>query len=137
MVSKIFLIFGDYLLEIFNMASKKWKEENVDKLKEYRRNWYERNRENEIAKAKERQKNRRKDLSKWWHDYKSQLSCEICGFSHPAVIDFHHMNPDEKDGNLANMIKNKSREKVIEEIKKCRVLCSNCHRILHYNENTD
>ena len=28
------------------------------------------------------------------------------------------MNPDEKEGNLANMIKNKSREKVIEEIKK-------------------
>ena len=115
---------------------KNWRDKNIEKLREYRRNWYERNKKNEVAKAKERQEVRRKELANWWHDYKSQLSCKICGFSHPAAIDFHHRDPNEKEDNLSTMVKSKSREKVIEEIKKCRVLCSNCHRILHYDKNT-
>ena len=35
------------------------------------------------------------------------------------------------------LIKQSNKLKVIEEIKKCIVLCSNCHRDLHYQEKLE
>ena len=65
-------------------------------------------------------------------DYKKTLSCGRCGFSHPAALDFHHKDPLTKSfkmGDIAFVEKNKNI--IFEEIKKCEVLCSNCHRIEH------
>ncbi len=80
---------------------------------------------------------------KWFIDYKASLKCEKCGFSHPAALDFHHIDPKTKkfSVSLSNAV-NKDRDEVEEEIKKCIILCSNCHRIEHsirYNKylNTD
>ena len=67
---------------------------------------------------------------KWFYDIKSELKCERCGFDHPAALDFHHKDPTQKSfGISAN--KHIGKEKVLEEIKKCKVLCANCHRIEH------
>jgi len=67
---------------------------------------------------------------KWFYDIKAELKCERCGFSHPAALDFHHKDPSKKSfGISAN--KHVGKEKILEEIKKCEVLCSNCHRIEH------
>jgi hypothetical protein len=88
-------------------------------------------------------KNRKKRLSQMsdlrtansikWHDYKLTLSCTHCGFSHPAVIDFHHVV--YKDKKSVAVLARKGRIKAaMEEAKKCIPLCANCHRILHYNE---
>lgn len=68
--------------------------------------------------------------------------CENCGIIaneyNLAIFDFHHRNPDEKNFNLGqNTIGNKSFEKVVEEAKKCAVLCSNCHRLLHFGEESN
>lgn len=71
----------------------------------------------------------------WFQEYKSTLKCEECDYNHPAVLDFHHKDPAKKDLNVGFMVKNCYSLKTIQaEIAKCKVLCSNCHRILHWNE---
>ena len=61
--------------------------------------------------------------------------CEHCPLelkdSHPAVFDFHHLDSDEKDLNF-NGVKGWKWERIIVELDKCSLLCSNCHRIEHY-----
>ena len=52
-----------------------------------------------------------------------------CGESYPHyVMDFDHRPDSPKVGNVARMVANGQRTKVFEEIKKCDVVCSNCHR---------
>lgn len=47
-----------------------------------------------------------------------------------ACLDFHHLK--DKEFNISNEIRNLSIENLKKEINKCVVLCSNCHRKLHY-----
>lgn len=46
------------------------------------------------------------------------------------VLDFHHTSPDEKEGSISNLVD--SPNKLEKELEKCIVLCSNCHRDLHF-----
>jgi hypothetical protein len=81
---------------------------------------------------KEQYFNRRK----WFFELKKGLKCEVCGFSHPAALDFHHIDPSQKKFGIS--INKHNKKEVLEEIKKCKILCSNCHRIEHasiYNSN--
>jgi hypothetical protein len=110
-----------------------YKDVNVRKKKaqEYSRKHYEANREEVIGRsAKQRQTGKKK-----WDEYKKSLKCEKCGFFHIAALDFHHINPEEKEDSISNLISNKRFAKAYEELKKCIVLCANCHRIHHYEEN--
>lgn len=70
---------------------------------------------------------------KWFLELKKELKCTKCGYNkHPAALDFHHLDPKDKKFNitLTNYPKY-SKEQILDEIKKCVVLCSNCHRIEH------
>lgn len=69
-------------------------------------------------------------------ELKSQDKCAKCGESRGYVLDYHHIDPAQKDANIARMTSNKYQlDKVYQEIKKCVCLCSNCHREFHYLEN--
>ena len=65
--------------------------------------------------------------------YKEGLECQQCGEAHPVCLDFHHRNPEEKKFGIGDAIVAKGIEQLIDEIAKCDVLCSNCHRKLHYD----
>ena len=58
--------------------------------------------------------------------------CGICGYNKcPHSLEFHHINPSNKDftigsSNIANW------SKIVIELRKCVMVCSNCHRELHY-----
>lgn len=100
--------------------------------KEYQKVWYKKHK----TTHQKRMKGNRERIRLWFAEYKSKLKCELCGFSHVAALDFHHIDALDKDKNLSQMVGlSTSIPKIKEEIKKCQVLCSNCHRILHYNEN--
>lgn len=65
-------------------------------------------------------------------EYKSTLSCIMCGESENCCLDFHHINPSTKIDAVQKMARrNMKWEKVQQEIDKCVVLCSNCHRKIH------
>jgi hypothetical protein len=84
--------------------------------------------ETKLRNAKTRKKKREE-----WVEFKSTLSCTNCGFSHPAVIDFHHVERKDKRS-VHKLAQNSNYTTAREEIKKCIVLCANCHRIVHYEE---
>ncbi len=76
---------------------------------------------------------RREKLSSWLKEYKSHLFCINCNENHPACLDFHHLNPSQKEGTIGNMISEGYAIKSIQkEIAKCIVLCKNCHSKTHY-----
>lgn len=104
------------------------------KLKEYHKKrsaqWYQKNKE----LTKERGKQVKKLAKQEWIDFKATLSCVQCGQTHPATFDFHHVNPKNKVKSVNEWVQNRNYKQAYEEIKKCIVLCANCHRIHHYNE---
>ena len=84
--------------------------------------------------ASDRAALRRKKYTKPFYDYKVEKGCEICGYNeHPAALHFDHIDPDIKQEAVARMIsKKRPAELVWQEIKKCRVLCANCHMVHTY-----
>ena len=48
------------------------------------------------------------------------------------VYDLHHLNPSEKDMQWDKM-RLMNERKMQEEVAKCVLLCSNCHRIRHHS----
>jgi len=56
--------------------------------------------------------------------------CEICGYCRSSrALDFHHVNPREKDFTLSSRMT--SWVKIKKELDKCILLCANCHREVH------
>ncbi|UCD20840.1 MAG: hypothetical protein JSW08_03665 [archaeon] len=101
---------------------------DVEKRREYRRKWYSKNRESEIAHVKRR----RKEIRKWCMDHKSELKCSKCGEDHPATLEFHHKK-GKKDKSIAYMSYfGYSIKRIKKEMDKCVVLCSNCHKKEHH-----
>jgi len=78
----------------------------------------------------------------WYNNLKKNLSCNECGYSkltHKSfsshALQFHHHN-DDKSFTVSNaLVKGYSRRKIVEEIKKCKVLCSRCHAEEHAKLN--
>jgi hypothetical protein len=111
-----------------------YKDQEIRKAyhKERSHEHYEANKE----KIKQRNAATRKKRREEWQEYKATLSCTKCGFNHPAALDFHHEDPSTKTGNVYSFAAGGQYKKAREEIKKCIVLCANCHRIHHHNENS-
>ena len=60
--------------------------------------------------------------------------CNRCGVSyHYSVYDLHHQDPTQKTMSIGHDICNVSMERLLEEVEKCTLLCSNCHRLTHFN----
>lgn len=60
--------------------------------------------------------------------------CKSCGYAKCiAALDFHHNNPKEKDKTFLKKCE-KSWDVMKKSIENCILLCSNCHRELHWNE---
>jgi cytochrome c553 len=108
------------------------KNERKRKAQEYSREHYLRNRAEILIKTAEKKKTLRAE----WNVFKCTLKCAKCGFNHPAALDFHHEDPSKKDREVSWFIKNHQYAKAKEEVQKCIVLCANCHRIHHYEENS-
>lgn len=98
---------------------------NREKANERALTWYETNKQKvAIREAKRR------------YNFKSKAAmllgsvCNRCGFKHLAALDFHHLDPTEKEFRVSDMI-SMSWEIVEKEILKCELLCKNCHAIEH------
>ena len=87
-------------------------------------------------KYKERNRIRKKkkydQIASLVNKYILERGCAHCGYKdEPVALDFHHENREDKIINVSSHWKTswKQYEKMKEEMKKCIVLCSNCHRI--------
>ena len=65
-------------------------------------------------------------------DIKTASGCVDCGEKNPIVLDFDHLK--NKKYNISRMIHDgHSWASIKKEIKKCEVVCANCHRIRTHN----
>lgn len=57
--------------------------------------------------------------------------CCICGYNKClSALQFHHKNPEEKDFTISQNA-HIAFEKALQEVKKCILVCANCHREIH------
>ena len=90
---------------------KRWRE-NPEKKKTVNTNWMRHwNKSNQFA----------------WALRLSQ-PCAVCGESSPHCLDFHHVDPSQKEIQIA---KCNSLRKLLDEAAKCCLLCRNCHAKYH------
>lgn len=59
--------------------------------------------------------------------------CIVCGEKDPACLDFHHRDPSQKEGHIGEF-RRFGKQRLLDEIAKCDVLCANCHRKHHRDE---
>lgn len=109
-----------------------WKDRKKEHNKRYHAEWYQRNKD-KVKRSSAATKARKE---KWFRELKEQYSCERCGAYHPAIIEFHHKEPSQKDFAIGNF-QDRSKAKILAEIKKCTPLCRNCHAIVHWEIRQD
>ena len=75
----------------------------------------------------------RKRLKEKLVEYKGG-ACEVCGYNKCiTALEFHHVNPNEKEFGIGSM-KVLSFEKCKKEVDKCMLVCANCHREIHHQQ---
>ncbi len=62
-------------------------------------------------------------------EYKRQHPCR-CGEKEIVCLEFHHLDPNEKEFSISG---NHQRQeaKIVAEMEKCIVVCANCHKKIH------
>lgn len=84
-------------------------------------------RKQKVAERRNRVKAENKEIIK---KVKDDNPCCFCGETEHCCLDFHHKDPTQKEFEISNSMK-KNKGKLVEEIDKCVVICSNCHRKHH------
>lgn len=111
----------------FNKKGKWYQSRCRDCQKEWYKSYYDKSpkERKRLAENNKRQKQKIKD---YVDSVKKDQPCADCGVKYPPyVMDFDHLN--DKTMNVAEMRLRRGLESVKEEIKKCELVCANCHRI--------
>lgn len=124
--------------------------------KEVRRAYYQRNREKILERQKATYLKKKDILLEYQREYRKENralvtqrsrkkrvermkqaisllggKCANCGGVFDSCqYDFHHINPEEKDFTISEGIL-LGKARFFEEVKKCILLCANCHRLKH------
>lgn len=67
--------------------------------------------------------------------------CQVCGYDKcAAVLDCHHRDPALKEFSIkawmqVHAVSEENVQTLRNELQKCDILCSNCHRELHWYKN--
>lgn len=98
---------------------------NRERNRLYQARWYKKNKKLQMSRTVERRKRIRKSIN----NLKSRKPCKDCKKYYPAVcMDFDHVK-GKKLFTISTHYANVSIRDLKNEIKKCELVCSNCHRI--------
>ena len=76
---------------------------------------------------------KRKRLKEQAVEYKGGR-CEQCGYNTClSALEFHHLDTSKKDFGIAANGYTRSWSKLKDELDKCILVCSNCHKEIHEN----
>jgi hypothetical protein len=113
--------------------NKKWKEQNRDKVSANQRRYRQ---ENGKDITKQSRIKRREILRQKLVIFLSDKTCQNCPENRRPCLCFHHRNPDEKKMQIPQMVDHcYSWDTILTEIKKCDILCHNCHALLYSKPN--
>lgn len=104
---------------------------DIHKRREAEKRYYYKN----LELYKEKNVKRKKMLLDFVNSLKNK-PCMDCGREYPPyVMDFDHRDPKLKINSIARGIRDMwSQKRILSEIKKCDLVCANCHRIRTYRE---
>lgn len=114
----------------------RYKQKHPERVKEQDRKYKEKNKEVLKIKSSKWQKEKGRKNKLKAIEYKGNV-CFDCGNTFPqCCYDFHHINPNEKDFTISR-INGRTFENIKPELDKCILLCANCHRIRHFNLDSE
>lgn len=94
-----------------------------------RKKWYNSHKDTHKVSSK---KNKRKYTDQL-RAYKHNKPCTDCGVPYPYyVMEWDHLPGTTKEANLSRLLQTNSKKRFLEEIKKCELVCANCHKIRTY-----
>ena len=99
-----------------------------DCCRTYGREHYQLNRAAYLWKARKRRLRYRQACQLYAYDYLIAHPCVDCGESDPVVLDFDHIDPATKSGEVGWFIRRQDLAGLTAEIAKCVVRCANDHR---------
>lgn len=88
------------------------------------------------ANKKADRKRREKEAKNYAWNIKKTQGCSDCTEIDPACLVFHHLDPSNKRASIHKLYKY-GVNAVRKEIKKCKLICANCHMKFHYYEAKD
>jgi hypothetical protein len=93
---------------------------------QYNREYYSKNPAQRVLITK-----RNRDRIYVFLDEMKQQPCKDCKNTFPpCAMEFDHLNPKTKLGTIARLVhEGASKERLLKEIKKCDLVCANCHRL--------
>ena len=117
-----------------NIDSFAWRDKKRNKRHTYCREcrtkidtkFYKRNKKDILAYKKKQRKERQEENTKRILEYLEDKCCLDCAETDPVVLDFDHLR--DKKFNISNAIHRYPWKKILKEIEKCVIRCSNCHR---------
>jgi len=103
-------------------------DENRHQCRDCRRKYGQQRRKDHPEIHRKQESRRIEKVREWINSLKTP--CIVCGEKEVICIDFHHINPEDKKFTIGRSL-GIARNKLLEEIKKCVCVCSNCHRKIH------
>lgn len=120
-------------------SCKRWRDfrdANPEIIKQNFKNWVGRPGNKDRLKLlwQKRDKAIRKELGTFLQELKESKPCTDCNVSYPYyVMDFDHLDPKEKSFAVSKIERAKTVERLLQEVAKCDLVCSNCHRVRTHN----
>ena len=87
---------------------------------------WKKNKEKYYAKAQ----NIRHTIKEHLRKLKAASGCRFCLETDPDCLDFHHEDPSNKKFTIGGFGGWPSEKHILDEVKKCFIICANCHRKL-------
>lgn len=103
-------------------------EEKRARHREYMRTvWYPKNAAKQVRTVKTTRERLKADVI-----VLKNKPCLDCGIKYPSyVMDFDHVS-DNKIRSISQLANQGARNKLLVEIRKCELVCANCHRVRTY-----
>ena len=79
----------------------------------------------------QRVRQRQQELKQLVNVIRDHNGCAFCVESTTCCLDFHHLDPSQKEEKISYLLRCKSEKRLLEEIEKCVSVCANCHRKIH------
>lgn len=100
--------------------------------KKAQKEWYQQHKDH----MRQKQRDRRAAIRRWLQEeVLAGKTCSRCSESDSDCFDFHHKDPSLKEFNMGEVLMRKmGKERILNELAKCEILCANCHRKHHAKE---
>lgn len=90
---------------------------------------YEKYKESYLKRARQRRRQLKREYQIRMLEYLKDKACITCGENDIRVLELDHIDPATKLFSISQSVKlGFSWTDVVEELKKCQVLCANCHK---------